>query len=90
MENILLRSLLVLSLCSVGSALSCFECNSDNDAICPRKECAANYDACLNVTIMASKQVLRRCWMNQRCHDRAVRAEFGTSASWIMEVSPNW
>ncbi|XP_041054332.1 uncharacterized protein LOC121283624 isoform X1 [Carcharodon carcharias] len=54
MENKLLKSFLLLSLCSVVSALLCYECNSDNDAECSPKDCSSQEDACLNVTQQTS------------------------------------
>ncbi|XP_041054334.1 CD59A glycoprotein-like isoform X2 [Carcharodon carcharias] len=89
MENKLLKSFLLLSLCSVVSALLCYECNSDNDAECSPKDCSSQEDACLNVTVRPTNQLFRRCWTDLRCHIRAVQAEFSKGAD-ISFVCCNW
>ncbi|XP_038663283.1 CD59 glycoprotein-like [Scyliorhinus canicula] len=89
MENTSLRSLLFLSLCSMGSALSCFQCNTANDATCARTGCSVDHDVCINVTIAATGEVMRRCWLDQRCESTDVQAEFGKGKD-ISFICCNW
>ncbi|XP_067902898.1 CD59 glycoprotein-like isoform X2 [Heterodontus francisci] len=76
MDQVLLKSLLFLSLCSVGSALQCYECKTEEDSQCPTKECSTAQDICMNVTLITSNTLVRRCSFERLCNSKALRAEF--------------
>ncbi|GCB61356.1 hypothetical protein scyTo_0012900, partial [Scyliorhinus torazame] len=71
------------------SALSCFQCNTDNDETCIRTGCPIEYNVCINVTIIATRELVRRCWLDEHCQSKDVQAEFGEDKD-ISFVCCNW
>nr|AGQ17900.1 CD59 glycoprotein precursor [Ginglymostoma cirratum] len=88
MAHVLVKSFLLLSVCSLGSAIICYVCNSDNDSLCSKENCSSDYDTCLNVTQVTHK-FLRRCWIDRECHAKAVKAKYSRDSDFSFTCC-NW
>ncbi|XP_060694360.1 CD59 glycoprotein-like isoform X1 [Hemiscyllium ocellatum] len=88
MAHVLLKSLLLLSVSTLGYAITCYTCDSDNDLLCSKEKCQANFNVCLNVT-QASHRLLRRCWTDRECHAKAVKAEYSRDLDFTFSCC-NW
>ncbi|XP_048401018.1 CD59 glycoprotein-like [Stegostoma tigrinum] len=88
MAHVLVKSFLLLSVFSLGSAIICYICDSDDDLSCSKQNCPSHFDTCLNVTRVPRK-FLRRCWTDRECHVKAVKAEYSRDSDFSFTCC-NW